>query len=105
MPPSEDLGSRDLDSVAIDAGMWFEDLHKQGVDITDNAHLKCAHEAKEFAEDPCLEEAADVFIALLGACHHRGWTPADLAGAAMDKLVINQGRTWVRQPDGTWQHA
>lgn len=97
--------SRLLAKSAQEAARWFESLEGAGVDLTTNAHLKVEKEAVEFADEPSLEEAADVFIALLGACFHRGWSATQLAVAALDKIEVNRGRTWVRQPDGTYQHA
>lgn len=94
-----------LDLSAARAGDWFLSLAFQGIDLTTNAHLKVKHEAIEFAEEPSLEEAADVFIAILGAIHQRGWTPWQLAEAVEEKLTINERRTWHKQPDGTYQHS
>ena len=68
---------------------------------------------KEFAE---LEEAvaqgqspekialecADVVICLVGVCAFYG---RDLALCVIAKMLINKGRKWKQQEDGTWQHV
>jgi len=67
--------------------------------------VKCAAEAAEFAANPCLEEAADVLITVLGwvtSNDHLMETFLDMAHAKMHR---NLARTWVQQPDGTWQHV
>lgn len=84
---------------------WFAVLASRGVDLTSNAHVKCKHEAAEFADNPCLEEAADVFISLCGALAQFGWTSDDLAVAVDSKMAINENRKWAQQPDGTYQHT
>lgn len=66
--------------------------------------LKCAKEAREFAEDPCLEEAADVLICVLGWLALAGHSADDLLAAAEQKMTTNLARTWQQQPDGTYQH-
>lgn len=96
--------SRQLGIVCGRVVNWFHVLHDQGIDLTTNAHIKVEHEAREFADDPSLEEAADVFIALLGALHQRGWTPGDLAAAVYNKMNVNENRKWEQKPDGTYQH-
>jgi hypothetical protein len=83
---------------------WFFEMREAGVDLVTNAHIKCAQEAAEFAENPSIEEAADVLISLMGAATARGWTTRDLAVAVKDKMVVNWNRSWEEQPDGTWQH-
>lgn len=97
--------SRLLVTAAREAWSWFEELQESGVNITSHAHLKVKKEAIEFSEEPSLEEAADVAIALLGAVFHRGWSRRELAIAMLDKIVVNRERTWVQQADGTYQHA
>jgi hypothetical protein len=84
---------------------WFTDLHSRGLSLTDSADLKMVKEAKEYAEDPSLEEAADVFIALVGSLWHKGWDTHDLAVAVQLKMAINEEREWVRLEDGTFQHT
>lgn len=84
---------------------WLRALATDGPDLTINAHRKAAHEAHEFAEDPSLEELADVLICLIGAADHRGWSQDDIAHAVSAKVKVNQARTWAQQADGTWQHA
>lgn len=84
---------------------WFRRLAAEGIDLTDNAHIKVEKEAIEFADEPSLEEAADVYISLLGAMYQRGWTPLDLAVAVQMKMEVNEQRSWVRLDDGTYQHS
>lgn len=97
--------SRLLSIGAIHAVNWFTHLETTGVDLTTNAHKKVAKEAKEFEDEPSLEEAADVIIAVLGACYHRGWTLQQIAMAIIQKVAVNRARQWERQEDGTWQHV
>lgn len=94
-----------LGVVSRRAFAWFATLHDAGIDITDSAHIKVKKEADEFADEPSLEEAADVYISLLGACHHRGWSVTDLALAVHDKMEVNERRSWVKTEDGTYQHV
>lgn len=84
---------------------WFERLKREGIDLTGNAHLKVEKEAIEYADEPSLEEAADVFIALVGSLHSKGWTTYDLAVAVQEKMTVNEQRTWAKQNDGTYQHV
>jgi hypothetical protein len=96
--------SRVLSLALTNAVQWFDDLRVQGIDITDSAHIKARKEAQEFEADPSLEEAADVVIAIVGACHAQGWGLLDLGQAVMKKMHVNRQRTWRRTEDGTWQH-
>jgi hypothetical protein len=85
---------------------WFERLETQGIRIKSGpVGAKLYKEAKEFYEDPSLEEGADVFISLLGAIFTVGWTLEELAQAIADKMTINEGRSWALQDDGTYQHT
>lgn len=84
---------------------WFAVLASRGIDLTTNAHIKCKHEAKEFADNPSLEEAADTYISLLGAITQFGWTYDDLAVAVDTKMATNEKRKWAKMPDGTYQHT
>lgn len=97
--------SRLISIGLINAQSWFGVLKAQGIDLTDNAHVKAYKEAKEFMDEPSLEEAADVIIAVVGACHARGWTLVQLGQAIIAKMAVNRQRRWERQDDGTWQHA
>lgn len=94
----------ELEHALREAARWLETLAEDGPDLTVNAHKKAAHEAQEFAENPVLEEAADVFICLMGTAVRKGWTTRDIAEAIQSKLEINRLRTWMQKPDGTWQH-
>lgn len=99
--------SPDYDALAIalsSAADWLNELADNGPDLRVNAHLKAAHEARELADDPTPIEAADVLICLVGTALQQGWTMGDLAHAVSHKVRVNATRTWVRQPDGTWQH-
>lgn len=92
--------------AADDVLRWFKELELQGIRITDaQTGKKLREEAKEFVDDPCLEEAADCFIALLGAVKGAGWDLNQLAAAVTTKTAINRKRKWERQPDGTFHHV
>ena len=93
-----------LDHSLDRAAMHFFDLAKDGPDLTEKAHLKAAHEAVEFSDEPSLEELADTIICLVVAAYKRDWTIADIAQAVDDKMIVNKLRVWDQQPDGTWQH-
>lgn len=94
-----------LSHSANDVQGWVAALDVQGVDLSTNAHLKVYEEAGEFAADPCVEEAADVFISLMAACVNLGIKPADLAKAVYQKMVVNRGRVWAKMADGTYHHV
>ena len=94
-----------LNEAYARATTWFETLGGQGIDLTTNGHLKVRNEAIEFAEDPSLEEAADVFISLVGALHQRGWGSPELAAAVVSKMTVNEKRSWAISGDGTYQHV
>lgn len=86
--------------------------HQVAVFVTDvipqsplSPALKCAKEAREFAEEPSLEEAADVLTCVLGWVHLAGHDVRELLGAAGAKMAVNNARTWQKQLDGTWQHV
>lgn len=97
--------SRLLRVAARDAWEWFDELQAAGgPHLTTLGHIKVKHEAAEFADEPSLEEAADVVISLIGALHHRGWTLTDLSKAILLKMTVNRQRTWFQKPDGTFQH-
>jgi predicted house-cleaning noncanonical NTP pyrophosphatase (MazG superfamily) len=87
------------------AQLWMLRLASNGPDLTVNAHRKAAHEAAEFADDPTLEEAADVLICLAGAALAHDWSIEDIARAVQAKTSINARRHWEQQGDGTWQHS
>lgn len=94
-----------LNTAGNNAQGWAEALKVQGIDLVTNAHLKVAHEAKEYADDQSIEEAADVFISLLVSLAQTGHTVYDLAKAVHAKMIVNRGRTWEKLPDGTYQHT
>lgn len=87
------------------AASWLNTTAETGPDLRVNAHRKVAHEAAELAENPCLEEAADVLVCLVGTALAQHWTLEDLAAAVRAKVLVNWSRTWEQQPDGTWQHG
>ena len=66
---------------------------------------KCAAEAAEFAQNPSLDEAADVLITLLGWVTSNDHPIRDWLDVAHQKMQVNLRRTWVQQADGTWQHV
>ena len=94
-----------LSAGLVETSASLAALAAGGPDLRSNAHLKCRDEAAEFADDPCLQEAADVLITVRAAADHRGWSDADLAAAVRAKNAINAARTWEQQEDGTWQHV
>jgi hypothetical protein len=69
-----------------------------------NYATKAAQEAREFAETPVIEEAVDVLIAVLAWAHRTGVSVQQLSDAIVAKVTVNYARTWVLQPDGTYQH-
>lgn len=85
-----------------DAGHWVAGFHDNGVA---NQAKKVAKEGAEFAEDPTLEEAADVFITMAGAVVIQGWSWDEVAAAIRVKMRTNRERSWEQLPDGTWQHT
>lgn len=87
------------------AAHWLNALADGGPDLRVKAHLKAAHEAAELAEEPSLEEWADVAICLVGTALQHGWTTDDLAEAVKSKVAVNAKRTWGQTPDGSWQHV
>jgi len=100
------LYATDLNDAFYAASNWFldtRDLH--GVDLMVNAHRKVSAEGAELAADPSLDEWADVFIALVGVAGQNAWTAGDLTRAVRAKVEVNRSRTWLEQPDGTFQHA
>lgn len=94
-----------LAAATYRAYAWFGVLASRGIDLRENAHLKVKHEAAEFADNPCLEEAADVFISLVGSLSQFGWDATDLAVAVDTKMAVNEKRRWAQMPDGTYQHV
>lgn len=67
--------------------------------------IKVVHEAHEFHDHPSLREAADVIIPILTWLDTKGLTVDDLLDAVDAKIHENMQRTWVRQPDETFQHV
>lgn len=94
-----------LNYVANDVQGWVAALGVQGIDLSGNGHLKVVSEAKEYAEDQSIEEAADVFISLLASLVSNGYDCTDLAVAAHAKMMVNRQRTWAQGEDGTYQHV
>lgn len=70
-------------------------------------HLKkLKHEADEaIAEPQNVEEYADMLLALFGAAEKAGITHKQLIEASEGKLEVVKTRTWVKLPDGTYQHC
>lgn len=94
----------DLSDAAEETRLWFLKIRSEGFDLA-GQHRKVLEEAREFSEDPCLEEAADVFITLIGSCVVGGWSLETLADAVSLKMEVNRGRTWAMQKNGTYQHV
>jgi predicted house-cleaning noncanonical NTP pyrophosphatase (MazG superfamily) len=93
-----------LNRLFIEVSSWLTVLAKNGPNLFEHAHLKTVDEAKEFSENPTLEEAADVLICVAAVIAREGWYPWELAEAMDRKLQINRTRTWHQTADGTWQH-
>lgn len=82
---------------------WFVVLVSRGFDLS-RQHLKVKNEAIEFADSPCLDELADVYITVIGSLVQHGWSVEQLAVAVDSKMTINEARTWRQTADGTYQH-
>ena len=52
---------------------------------------KMIEELEEFRENPCLEEAADMWEVLETICTHWGWKPSEVAAAALQKKKSRGG--------------
>lgn len=96
-----------IGDVTVDITTWFEQLQVQGLNFSlDKQALKFRNEAAEFADEPeRMDEAADVFISLIGTLWVQNKDLADLAQAVEDKMVVLRTRTWAVAPDGTYQHV
>ena len=97
--------SRLISVGLVQAHHWFGVLRDRGINITEHAHVKARKEAQEFEENPCLEEGADVIIAVVGALWGQGHTLQDLGKAIIKKMAVNRARDWKQLDDGTWQHV
>ncbi len=97
--------SGQLDAAMLGAVAWLAGLRRVGPDLVINAHKKLAHEAIELADDPSLEEVADVMICLAGVLLARDWDFEQVSRAIAAKIIVNESRTWFQEPDGTWQHV
>lgn len=93
-----------LEEVTYRTHAWFGLLVSRGFDLS-SQHLKVKNEAVEFADNPCIEEAADVYITIVGTLVQHGWSLNDLALAVDTKMAINEKRTWRQTADGTYQHV
>lgn len=65
----------------------------------DQVVLKFEEEAKEFLDNPSGEEAADCIGALLIWAEIKS---IDILQAFTEKLEVCKGRTFARQPNGTY---
>lgn len=88
-----------------EAGEWARSVRSQGMDLPKEAHRKLLHEAFEFAQEPSLEELADVVICLVGSSVHHGWSIGDVTQAIVEKVAVNWERTWSQMEDRTWRHV
>lgn len=93
-----------LTDAAIRTYAWFGLLVSRGYDMSAQP-TKVKKEAIEFAEDPTIEELADVFITVIGAASVKGWSMDELAVAVDTKMAINEKRNWRKTDDGTYQHT
>lgn len=97
-----------IGDVTVEVTDWFEQLQvEQGLTFSlEKQARKFRNEAEEFAAEPeRLDEAADVFISLMGTLWMQGKDLADLAQAVQDKMVVLRTRTWTTTSDGTYQHV
>lgn len=97
-----------IGDVTVEVTNWFEQLQvQQGLSFSlGKQAMKFQNEADEFAAEPeRMDEAADVFISLVGTLWVQGKDLADLAQAVADKMEVLRGRTWAVAPDGTYQHV
>jgi hypothetical protein len=78
-------------------------------DATSKEHLtKALGEVQEAIDAPKskrLMEYADVIHCIVAAASRDGYSADDLDAAVWAKLAINRQRTWVKMPDGTYQHS
>ena len=98
-------GVSSLERAFSDGAHWLKALAVDGPDLTATAHIKAAEEGAELAEDPCLEEWADVALCLLGTALAQGWDLDELGAAVQKKVEINKQRTWHQEPNGSWRRA
>lgn len=98
------MSAEALSAALNGAAHWLNTLAEDGPDLRVKAHVKAAHEAAELAEEPSLEEWADVAITLVGTALHHGWGTGQLADAVTAKVAVNAERTWGQTEDGSWQH-
>lgn len=97
-----------IGDVTVEITDWFETLQvRDGLTFdVGRQSQKFLNEAVEFATEPHkMDEAADVFISLIGTLWVQGLDLQDLAQAVSDKMVVLRGRTWGVAPDGTYQHV
>lgn len=97
-----------IGDVTVEVTDWFEQLQvQQGLTWTPHSQArKFLDEAEEFALEPHrMDEAADVFISLIGTLWVQNKDLADLAQAVHDKLMVLRKRTWARAENGTYQHV
>lgn len=97
-----------IGDVTADVTYWFEQLQaEKGLSFSLPVQArKFRDEAEEFADEPHrMDEAADVFISLIGTLWVQGKDLADLAQAVQDKLEVLKGRSWAVAPNGTYQHV
>lgn len=78
-------------NIQYHVGEWL-DVTFSNVDHNHRKLIKFKEEVKEFLDEPCKEEAADVFIALLGYAHRENF---DLIEEAYKKLHIVKNRDQV----------
>lgn len=97
-----------IGDMAVEITTWFEQLQvEKGLSFAlEPQAKKFLNEAQEFADEPHrMDEAADVFISLIGTLWVQDKDLADLAQAVQDKLVVLRERTWAVASDGTYQHV
>jgi hypothetical protein len=78
-----------MESFQTIIGEWAENNFKQSTVESVINHLK--REVKEFFDNPCPEEAADIVLLLFHHAHKCGY---NLMQEVMTKHDINTKRTW-----------
>lgn len=97
-----------IGDITVEVTDWFEQLQSEhGLTFAvERQAQKFLNEANEFAAEPHrMDEAADVFISLMGALWMQDKDLADLAQAVHDKLAVLRTRSWTTAADGTYQHV
>jgi dATP/dGTP diphosphohydrolase len=100
------LGHRQLGEQFASLADEVQQFNTVTIEATvEGAVAKVGHEALEFVAEPSLKEARDLLITLLGWLRLSGYSEEELVEQARIKMDENFQRTWVRMPDGSYQHC